>query len=114
MRFGFTLGVSDSSVVVVSVENGSIASEAKLTAGDKITKIELFDGETVKASKSNLSDLSEVSEVLSQAVVGNKLVLTVSRTTIRGGTKTVYVEMDVRQYYFCNTEVYTGITDVAA
>ena len=108
VQFGFISQEVNSSVVVASVSNNSMAYSAGLRVGDVITKIQVNSGE-LRSVFSN----SVINEIINNVSIGDAVYLIAERTTneSRKTTKTIQINLKVYQYYFCNTQNYQGISN---
>lgn len=106
-KFGFTVTESYGSVVVSSVNSGSMAESAGLNVNDVVKKIKcVING--VAQNEITISSLSDFSSKIESLSTGDKIIVTVVRSSYTFGgklskTEEKQIELTAVQYYYKNT-----------
>ncbi len=109
-KLGITISEESGSVAIVEIAENSYAQQNGFAVNDVITNVKLYTGsESVLTESKTIVALKDFSEMMSKAVIGDKLVITLQRKVqsgIRYYLTNVEKEFVISQYYFCDTGVY--------
>ncbi len=108
-KFGFDASTQSSSVVINSVNSGSLAYKAGLQASDVILKAKKnATSEQDLRNSPDITSSEQLTSVFKALVVGDKVSLLVERGSVFN-RKTIMITMSAIQYIFCDTGIYPSV-----
>lgn len=102
--FGFTVGTQNGKVVITSVVSRSMAEQSGISVYDVIESVQVNGGE-----RKTVLTVSDLASVLDNINIDDTVSINFLRTSGGNRQKSFTVSLKAYQYFFCNTENYTGI-----
>ncbi len=105
-KIGISTQNAEGGVNITSVVKGGQAESLGIKAGDKITAVQINDGQIkTVTSANNEGDFTSFSYILSTTSVGDKFTVYVDRNSVNA-VKSLSFDFKIYAYFYCDTGVY--------